>query len=127
MMAGLWWPMLFKDAKEYVKICDACQRVKVPIRKDNMPLRSMMGARAFAKWGIDFVGPINPPAYRTQVQYIIVATDYLKQLPKMMQGLQHVSYMNMYSQDMDCLLKSLVIGGLISLMKSFTIYWMNSW
>ena len=42
-----------------------------------MPLRPMMGARAFAKWGIDFVGPINPPAYRTQAQYIIVATDYL--------------------------------------------------
>ena len=42
-----------------------------------MPLRPMMGARAFAKWGIDFVGPINPPAYQTQAQYIIVATDYL--------------------------------------------------
>ena len=37
----------------------------------------MMGARAFAKWGIDFVGSINPPAYRTGAQYIIVATDYL--------------------------------------------------
>ena len=77
MMTGLWWPTLFKDAEEYVKRCDACQRVKVPIRKDNMPLRPMMGARAFAKWGIDFVGPINPPAYRTKAQYIIVATDYL--------------------------------------------------
>ena len=42
-----------------------------------MPLRPMMGARAFAKWGIDFVGPINPPAYWTQAQYIIVATHYL--------------------------------------------------
>ena len=47
------------------------------MRKDNMPLRPMMGARAFAKWGIDFVGPINPPAHRTKAQYIIVATDYL--------------------------------------------------
>ena len=37
----------------------------------------MMGARAFAKWGIDFVGPIKPPAYQTHAQYIIVATDYL--------------------------------------------------
>ena len=42
-----------------------------------MPLRPMMGARAFAKWGIDFVGPINPLAHRTRAQYIIVATDYL--------------------------------------------------
>ena len=77
MMAGLWWPTLFKDAEEFVKRCDECQRVKVPIRKDNMPLRPMMGAHAFAKWGIDFVGPINPPAHRTRAQYIIVATDYL--------------------------------------------------
>ena len=47
------------------------------MHKNDMPLRPMMGARAFAKWGIDFVGPINPPAYRTQAQYIIVATNYL--------------------------------------------------
>ena len=42
-----------------------------------MPLRPMMGARTFAKWGIDFVGPIDPPATRTHAQYIIVATDYM--------------------------------------------------
>ncbi|MCO5593608.1 hypothetical protein L7F22_047623 [Adiantum nelumboides] len=48
-----------------------------PRGRDDMPLRPMMGARAFAKWGIDFVGPIAPPAYRTHAQYIIVATNYL--------------------------------------------------
>ena len=42
-----------------------------------MPLRPLMGARAFAKWGIDFVGPIDQPAARTHDQYIIVATDYM--------------------------------------------------
>ena len=42
-----------------------------------MPLKPMMGARAFAKWGIDFVGPIDPPAMRTHAQYIIAATDYV--------------------------------------------------
>ena len=42
-----------------------------------MSLCPLMGARAFAKWGIDFVGPIDPPTYRTQAQYIIGATDYL--------------------------------------------------
>ena len=44
MMAGLWWPTMFKDIEEFVRRCDECQRVKVPIHKDNMPLRPMMGA-----------------------------------------------------------------------------------
>ena len=63
--------------KEFVRRCDECQRVKVPICKDNMPLRPMMGAQAFAKWSKDFVGPINPLAHETKPQYIIVAIDYL--------------------------------------------------
>ncbi|KAI5075658.1 hypothetical protein GOP47_0009734 [Adiantum capillus-veneris] len=54
----------------------------MPTRVDSMPLRPMMGARAFAKWGIDFDGPIQPPAYRIQAQYIIVATDYLTKWAK---------------------------------------------
>ena len=37
----------------------------------------MMGAKAFAKWGVNFVGPINLPVHQTRSQYIIVATDYL--------------------------------------------------
>lgn len=75
--AGIWWPTLSHDADEYVRRCEECQRTKAPIRKDEMPLRLMMGTRAFAKWGIDFVGPINPRAYKSHAQYIIVATDYL--------------------------------------------------
>ena len=78
MTAGLWgWPTLFQDVDEYVKRCDDCQHTKVPIRKDNMLLQPMMGDRDFAKWGIDFVGPINPPTHQTRAHHIIVATDYL--------------------------------------------------
>ena len=36
-----------------------------------------MFARVFAKWGIDFIGPIKPPTKGSGTQYIIVATDYL--------------------------------------------------
>ena len=45
-----------------------------------MPLHPLMGAKAFAKWGIGFVGHIKPPNYGTQAQYITVATNYLTKL-----------------------------------------------
>ncbi|MCO5610490.1 hypothetical protein L7F22_064729 [Adiantum nelumboides] len=77
LVAGIWWPTLFMDAEEFVKRCDDCQSTKTPRGRDDMPLRPMMGARAFAKWGIDFVGPIAPLAYRTHPQYINVVIDYL--------------------------------------------------
>ena len=60
-MARLWCSTLFQDVAEYEKRWDECQRTSAPIRKDNMPLRPMMGDRAFAKGGINFVGPIHPP------------------------------------------------------------------
>jgi hypothetical protein len=37
--AGLWWPTVHKDAKEYCQKCDVCQRVGKPNRRDEMPLR----------------------------------------------------------------------------------------
>ncbi|MCO5551675.1 hypothetical protein L7F22_005179 [Adiantum nelumboides] len=67
----------FAAAKEFVLTCDEYQQAKIPTRVESMPLRSMMGVRAFAKWGIDFVEPLQPLAYRTQAHYFIVATDYL--------------------------------------------------
>ena len=36
-----------------------------------------MSARAFAKWGIDFVGPIKPPSKSSRAQYILIGIDYL--------------------------------------------------
>jgi hypothetical protein len=35
---GLWWPTLHRDAKDYSRACDVCQRVEKPSRIDEMPL-----------------------------------------------------------------------------------------
>jgi hypothetical protein len=38
LRASLWWPTLHKDAKEYYRACDVCQRIGKPSRRDEMPL-----------------------------------------------------------------------------------------
>ena len=42
-----------------------------------MSLQPQITLRAFEKWDIDFVGPINPPGKRTGARYIITGTEYL--------------------------------------------------
>ena len=49
LRAGLWWPTLEKDAKEYYKACNVCQRVGKPYRRDEMPLAPQLTLQAFEK------------------------------------------------------------------------------
>jgi hypothetical protein len=46
---GLWWPTLHKDAKEFYRACDVCQRVGKPSRRDEMPLAPQLTLQAFEK------------------------------------------------------------------------------
>eukprot|EP00253_Pinus_taeda_P008407 PITA_08407 len=46
-----------------------------PTQKDEMPLQLQVTLEPFEKWGMDFVGPINPSL--RQRSYIIVCNDYL--------------------------------------------------
>jgi hypothetical protein len=71
---GLWWPTVYKDAKEYCRTCDAFQRVEKPSRRDEMPLIPQVTLHAFDKWVVDFIGSINPPVKRSRARYIIIAT-----------------------------------------------------
>jgi hypothetical protein len=75
LRVGLWWPTLHRDAKDYYKACDVCQRVGKLSRRDEMPLAPQLTLQAFEKWAIDFMGPINPPGKHTGARYIITVTN----------------------------------------------------
>ena len=46
-----------------------------PTRSDEMPLFPQVVITPFDKWGLDFVGPIDPPS--NGKSYILVCTDYV--------------------------------------------------
>eukprot|EP00253_Pinus_taeda_P004185 PITA_04185 len=72
---GYYWPTLHQDVRRYVSQYDRCQWMGKPTPKDEIPLQPQVTLEPFEKWGMDFVGPINP--HSNQKQYIIVCTDYL--------------------------------------------------
>ncbi|GJV68548.1 reverse transcriptase domain-containing protein [Tanacetum coccineum] len=72
--AGFYWPTIYKDAYEFVKTCDACQRQGKISQRDEMPQNAIQVCEIFDLWGIDFMGPF--PSSRGN-KYILVAVDYL--------------------------------------------------
>ena len=76
MAAGYWWPTLYRDVKLYVQGCDPCQRSGRPTVATHWPLTPIIPLAPCEKWGIDFVGPINPTSHPGKNKYILLATDY---------------------------------------------------
>nr|GEV96251.1 reverse transcriptase domain-containing protein [Tanacetum cinerariifolium]GEX15283.1 reverse transcriptase domain-containing protein [Tanacetum cinerariifolium] len=72
--AGFFWPTIYKDAHEFVKNYDSCQRQGKISQRDEMPQNSIQTCEIFDVWGIDFMGPF--PSSRGN-KYILVAVDYL--------------------------------------------------
>ncbi|GJS83458.1 reverse transcriptase domain-containing protein [Tanacetum coccineum] len=72
--AGFFWPTIYKDAFEFVKSCDACQKQGKISQRDEMPQNAIQVCEIFDLWGIDFMGPF--PSSRGN-KYILVAVDYL--------------------------------------------------
>nr|GEV58315.1 reverse transcriptase domain-containing protein [Tanacetum cinerariifolium] len=77
--SGFFWPTVYKDAYEFVKNCDSCQRQGKISQRDEMPQNSIQICEIFYVWGIDFVGPFLSSRGN---KYILVAIDYLFGTPR---------------------------------------------
>ncbi|GKC85117.1 reverse transcriptase domain-containing protein [Tanacetum coccineum] len=75
--SGFFWPSIFKDAKDYVIRCDACQRFRNISSRSEMPQNNIQVCDVFDIWGLDFIGPF--PNSKGN-KYILVAVNYVSKL-----------------------------------------------
>ena len=74
LQSGFYWPTIFKDCFEWVKLCDQCQRMGSIRRRHEMPLQGILVVQLFDVWGIDFMGPF-PSSFGNL--YILLVVDYV--------------------------------------------------
>ena len=72
---GYWWPYINQDVKDFIGRCDQCQRTRAPSFCNHWPLTAIIPLAPFKKWGIDFIGPIDPMGAQRR-RDIILAIDY---------------------------------------------------
>ena len=63
-----------KEAQEYVKKCDQCQRFAPNIHKPGGVLNPLSDPWPFAQWGFDIIGHF--PKATGNKRYLLVGTDY---------------------------------------------------
>ena len=63
-----------KEAQEYVKKCDQCQRFAPNVHQPGRVLNPLSSPWPFAQWGLDIVGPF--PKVARNKTYLLVGTDY---------------------------------------------------
>ncbi|KAH9763651.1 hypothetical protein KPL70_001243 [Citrus sinensis] len=74
LQSGYYWPSIFKDAYDFAKYYDMCQRTGNITQKHEMPLTNILEVEIFDVWGIDFMG-LFPPSFGNL--YILVVVDYV--------------------------------------------------
>jgi len=75
LQLGYYCPTLHQDARRYTSRCDQCQRMGKPTPKDEIPLQPQVTLEPFEKWGMHFIGSIDPPSGHKR--YNILCIDYL--------------------------------------------------
>lgn len=63
-----------KDAQQFARRCEKCQRFSPIPRKPSKELLPLASPWPFAQWGLDIVGPL--PRAPNNKRYLLVATDY---------------------------------------------------
>ncbi|XP_024018099.1 uncharacterized protein K02A2.6-like [Morus notabilis] len=71
---GYYWPKLKKDAFQYARRYDKCQRYATIPRAPPEKLTSVPSPWPFTKWGIDLIGPLHPAP--GGLKFAIAAVDY---------------------------------------------------
>jgi hypothetical protein len=72
---GYYWPSIFRDSYVFSRSCDKCQKFAGKERLSAMSLQPLLPDFPFSKWGLDFIGPINPLSLAGQI-FILTSTYY---------------------------------------------------
>ena len=83
MRTGYYWPSLFSDAHKYVRRCKTCAFFLGKQRLAALPQYPIQVDQPFAQWGLDFIGPINPPS-NTGHKWILITIDYFTRWRRML-------------------------------------------
>ncbi|XP_074306427.1 uncharacterized protein LOC141641672 [Silene latifolia] len=71
---GYFWPTMRKDAIDYVKKCEECQRHAPVSHQPAEHIHPIISPWPFMKWGMDNVGPL--PRASGNRTYMLAMTDY---------------------------------------------------
>nr|GEV48656.1 reverse transcriptase domain-containing protein [Tanacetum cinerariifolium] len=74
-----YWPSIFKDVNEYVRRCDARQRLRNISSRNEMPQNNIQGCEVFDVWGLDFMRPFLQSRGN---EYILLDVDYVSKWVK---------------------------------------------
>ena len=74
LRTGYYWPTMKKDAMEFARKCDSCQRHGNVPHQPAEPMYPILSPWPFMKWGMDIVGKL-PKAPGGKV-FMLVMTDY---------------------------------------------------
>jgi hypothetical protein len=75
LRVGYFWPTLFIDVCEKIRVCVKCQKFVGKHQLKSLPLKLVVSSGPFQKWGLEFIGEVHP-ASSGQHRWILTETYY---------------------------------------------------